>query len=429
MNEYIIYLFLPVIGSFFILYSIFYCMEQVGTEVAIGKVKKQLIVWAYLCIAVGVSFLGNGLLNLLFMLVIPILGHMLYNRRRDYLLYYLSFIVTLYLTDILAAVGLSLLFQNQIIYFSNQESYAIVQILGIRFIEYALLRLLTSLIRRKQQDRITRRQLVLSLLLPIFSIFNMFSMMLLLDVFPTGEHQLLFVLNIVLLILLNLYLTRIIDTMSRNNLLENELNLYQQQQVIQARYYENLEQKYDSTRTLVHDIRNHIQAIEHLHETESTPEGIEYVRDIHDMLNKLNQKFYTTNKMLNIILNDKVQQMNALGIQEDIKLAEVDLNFLRNIDITTLFSNILDNAIEASAASTQKVLSLRITTTHDFISITLRNSADQPPITEGNSYRSSKKNHEGLGLKNVERVVHQYKGDVQYEWKDAYFITRIMLAG
>jgi sensor histidine kinase regulating citrate/malate metabolism len=250
-----------------------------------------------------------------------------------------------------------------------------------------------------------------------------------LDVFPSVEHQLLFILNLVLLILLNLYLTRIIDTMSRNNLLENELNLYQQQQVIQARYYENLEQKYDSTRTLVHDIRNHIQAIEHLHETESTPEGLEYVRDIHEMLNQLNQTYYTTNKMLNIILNDKVQQMNALGIQEDIKIAEVDLNFLRNIDITTLFSNILDNAIEASAASTQKVLSLRITTTHDFISITLRNSTDQPPILEGNSYRSSKKNHEGLGLKNVERVVNQYKGDVQYEWKDAYFITRIMLAG
>ena len=429
MEGYIIYLFLPVIGSIFILYSIFYCMEQIGTEVTIKSTKKQMIVWIYICIAVGVSILGNGLFNLVILLIVPLLGYMLYNRQRNYILYYLCFILSLYLTDLLATVGISLLYQEQIIYFSNQQFYTIVLILGTRFIEYAVLSLLTTLIRKRQHNRITRRQLIFSLALPVFNLFNMLSMMLFLDVFPSKEHQLLFTLNIILLIILNLYFTSIIDTMSRNNHLENELNLFQQQQVIQARYYENLEQKYDSTRTLVHDIRNHIQALEHLYETETAPVSQEYVKDIHGMLNRLGQRYFTSNKMLNIILNDKVQQMNVLGIQEDIKVTEVNLDFLRNIDITTLFSNLLDNAIEATAASTQKSLSLRITTTHNFISITLRNSTDQPPVREGTSYRSSKKKHEGLGLKSIERVVNQYKGDVQYEWKDSYFITRILLSG
>ncbi len=429
MNDYIIYLFLPVIGSFFILYFIFYCMEQIGTEVTIKKYKKQLIIWTYICISVGISFLQNGLLNLLFLLIVPILGYLLYNRRRNYILYYLSFIIALYLTDLLAVVGINLLYQEQILYFTNEKSYTVVLILGTRFMEYAVLRLLTSLIQRNRHDRITKKQLLLSLMLPVFSLFNMLSMMLFLDVFPSLEHQLLFSLNIVLLILLNLYFTNIIDTMSRNNHLENELNLYQQQQVIQTRYYENLEHKYESTRSLVHDIRNHIQALEHLYETEAAPISREYVRDIHGMLNQLGQRYYTSNKMLNIILNDKVQQMNEHGIREDIKIAEVNLDFLRNIDITTLFSNLLDNAIEAAAASTQKNISLRITTTHDFISITLRNSSDQSPLQEGTSFRSIKENHEGLGLRNIERVVEQYKGDIQYEWKDSYFTTRIMLTG
>lgn len=428
MNDYIIYWFFPIIGSFFILYFIFYCMEQIGTEVLIKKPKKQLVIWSYMCISVGISFLRNGLLNLLFLLFIPILGYLLFNRRRNYILYYLSLIVAVYLTDLLAIIGINLLIQQQIIYFTDQKSFTIVLILGTRFLEYAVLRLLTSLIRRKQHDRITRKQLLLSLMLPVFSLFNMLSLLLFLDVFPSQEHQLLFATNIVLLILLNLYLTSIIDTMSRNNHLENELNLYQQQQDIQTRYYENLEHKYESTRSLVHDIRNHIQALEHLYETEAAPKSQEYVRDIHGMLNQLNQRYYTNNKMLNIILNDKVQQMNAHGIREDIKIAEVNLDILRNIDITTLFSNLLDNAIEAAAASTQKAISLRITTTHNFISITLRNSSDQPPLKDGTSFRSSKKNHEGLGLKNIERVVAQYKGDIQYEWMDSYFTTRILLA-
>ncbi len=429
MNDYIIALFLPIIGSFFILYFVFYCMEQIGTEVTIQKYKKQMIIWTYICITVGLSLFQSGLINLLLLLVIPILGFLLYNRQRIYILYYLGLMIALYLTDLLAIVGIRLLFQEQIIYFTNQKYYTVVLILGTRFIEYSVLRLYTSLIRRKPHERITRRQLLLSLTLPVFSIFNMLSMLLFLDVFPSPEHQLLFSLNIVLLILLNLYLTNIIDTMSRNNHLENELNLYQQQQVIQTRYYENLEHKYESTRSLVHDIRNHIQALEHLYKTEAAPISREYVKDIHGMLNQLGQRYFTSNKMLNIILNDKVQQMNELGIQEDIKIAEVNLDFLRNIDITTLFSNLLDNAIEASAASTQKTISLRITATHDLLSITLRNSSNQPPLREGPSFRSSKKNHEGLGLKNIERVVDQYKGDIQYEWKDSYFTTRIMLTG
>ncbi|MCK8058154.1 MULTISPECIES: ATP-binding protein [unclassified Fusibacter] len=147
------------------------------------------------------------------------------------------------------------------------------------------------------------------------------------------------------------------------------------------------------------------------------------------MLNRLGQNYYTSNKMLNIILNDKVQTMRAQGISEDIKIADVDLSFIRNVDMTTLFSNILDNAIEAALVSDEKKIHLRVSHVHDFVTITLKNTSAEKPLKKDDDFLTTKPHHEGLGLKNVKRVVEAYKGDVQFEWRDAHFITRVMLTG
>lgn len=167
--------------------------------------------------------------------------------------------------------------------------------------------------------------------------------------------------------------------------------------------------------------------MEHLYKEQQNEIGVRYTQDIHGILNQLGMKYYTSNQMLNIILNDKVQLMETKGIIPEIKIADVNLDFMREMDITTIFANLLDNAIEASEKSEEKVIRLKVLMVHEFISITLENSSSRAPEKRGSSFLSHKENHEGLGLKNVERTITQYKGDIQYEWRKPYFITRIML--
>jgi len=427
MIDFLIYVIIPMLGSTFILYSIFYSMNRIGTNIMVKKMKKNLIVGGYIIVLLAVSVLGNGLINLLFMLIIPVIGHYLYNNLRLYIVYYIGFIIAIYMTDFLATLIIQILFTKGFIYFSQSQSYFIVLVITVRFIEFMVLRILIGIIQRKHNENITRRQMISSFILPLFSIVNLFSMMLFLEIYLSEENLILFTINIAMLIGLNFYFTSVFDVISKNNHLENELNLHKQQQEIQVAYYENLEQKYDNTRKLIHDIRNHIQSMEHLYDEQKNTEGCQYAKDVHDMLNQLGQEYFTSNKMLNIILNDKVQTMHALGITDDIKIAMVDFSFIRNVDITTLFANILDNAIEAANEGVEKQIILRVAMVHDFITITLKNSVTLEPKKQGNSFLSTKKNHEGLGLKIVERVVKKYKGDVQYEWGEKYFITRIML--
>ena len=427
MIETLLYFVLPLLGSVFILTSIFNGMKSIGTNITVSASKKNLILTVYMLIALLLSLTGNGLVNLIALLFIPLIGHYLYNSLRLYIVYYTGFVIALYLTDILSYLLLQLLFQAGIIYFINKTAYYMVLIITVRFVEFMVLKILVNVIRRRQKEQITRRQMLNSFLLPMFSIINLFSMMYFIQVYQSEVSILLFEINIALLIGLNIYFTSVFDIITRNTHLENELNLYVQQQVIQSRYYENLEQKYDNTRKLVHDIRNHILAMEHLYVEQQNLIGCQYTKDVHEILNQLGQKYYTSCKILNIILNDKVQIMQAHGIEADIKISEVDLSFIREVDITTLFANILDNAIEAAADSQDKRIILRVVMVHDFISINLKNSMLTEPVKAGTGFQSTKISHEGLGLKNVERVITNYKGDVQYEWREQYFITRIML--
>lgn len=427
MIETLLYFVLPLLGSVFILTSVFAGMKSIGTNITVTVFKKNLILTVYMLITLLLSFTGNGLINLIALLFIPVIGHYLYNNLRLYIVYYTGLVVAFYLTDILSILLLQLMFQAGIIYFINETAYYMVLIITIRFVEFIVLKILVNVIRRRQKEQITRRQMLNSFLLPVFSIINLFSMMYFMQVYPSEGSILLFEINIALLIGLNIYFTSVFDIITQNTHLENELNLYVQQQVIHSRYYESLEQKYDNTRKLVHDIRNHILAMEHLYEEQQNLIGCQYTKDVHDILNQLGQKYYTSCKILNIILNDKVQIMQAHDIEADIKISEVDLSFIREVDITTLFANILDNAIEAAADSQDKRIILRVVMIHDFISINLKNSMLKEPVKTSRGFLSTKLSHEGLGLKNVERVIAHYKGDVQYEWGEQYFITRIML--
>ena len=182
--------------------------------------------------------------------------------------------------------------------------------------------LVTMAAGHKAGQHITVRQVVLSILLPLYSVFHMYCLVYLMQIYMSEFMVILFGVNLFGLIGLNIYFCVLVDVMSENYRLENERNLYQAQARMQHQYYEREEEKYEASRKLIHDIRNHILAMEGLYGEENAVQAYEYARDIHDMLNQFQQKYYTSEKLLNIILNDKVQAMKLLSVREDIRVGE-----------------------------------------------------------------------------------------------------------
>ncbi|MDU2198078.1 MAG: ATP-binding protein, partial [Peptostreptococcaceae bacterium] len=125
------------------------------------------------------------------------------------------------------------------------------------------------------------------LVIPIFSVIYILTLVSILQIYAGFQESVLLIVNIVLILILNIYVTHIFDAISKNNILQNEINLYHQQSKLQHRYYDNLESKYMQSRKLIHDIRNHLQSIERLYELKDNDRAKEYTNDIHIMLNEL----------------------------------------------------------------------------------------------------------------------------------------------
>lgn len=437
------------------------------------------IISAYILVCVAFSSLGNTWVNLFFQFLFPLVAWRAYGTPKIYCLYYLILSVAVWLTDVAAVLMYQVLVAEGALYLNAPQLQYILLVAATRMAEFMVILLVSMAVGRRAGRHITVRQVALSVLLPLYSVFNMYCMLYLVQIFPTKEMLVLLGINLLLLIGLNIYFCVLVDVMSENHRLENERNLYRAQARMQHQYYEREEEKYEASRKLIHDIRNHIQAMEALYarehaggviggnagrEASGAAEGDtcgdvpyaaggsacgdafgdarsavcedshgaahiaeKYAGDIHRMLNSIQQRYYTSEKLLNIILNDKAKAMQRLNVREDMKVGELSLDFMREMDVTALFANLLDNAVAAAAESREKYVRLRVNRVRQFLSVTLENSCDTAPVKAGSTFRSRQAGHQGLGLKIIRQTVEQYGGDMQMDWKDGVFTVRVML--
>ncbi len=424
--EIIIYLFLPLLGSILLLGVMFYGAHRIAGRPGLSAASAGLLA-LFIFVATACSLLGNTLVNLCFMLLFAPAASLIFRARRECLLPFFILSVAVFLTDAAVVTLCQTLWFAGILYLNSPELAYLFLVAATRMTEFMVILLITFLTGKRTGEHVTARQIALSVILPVFSIFNLYYTAYLSQIYFTMESLVLFIVNLVLLAGLNIYFCVLTDVMSRNRRLENERRLYRRQAAMQHRYYLREEEKYEESRKLLHDIRNHIQAMEELYRAKGSPDAAEYAGDLLRMLNGFHQKYYTTDKLLNIILNDKAQSMEHAGVLTDFKVGELTPGFMRDTDITALFANLLDNAAAGAADSRGKYVRLRIGLVRHFLSITMENSCDREPPGNGGLFHSGKPGHSGLGMKIIRQTVTAYGGDVQSHWRDRIFTTTIML--
>lgn len=429
--ELLIYLAFPCVGSIFLLGAMFYGAYRIAGQP--GASRRSLAgVGLYILVNVAFSLLGNTWVNLVFMLLFPLAAWKAFGTSKIHFIHFIILSVAVWLTDVVLVLGVQVLMLYGVLRLNSPALEYILIVAATRMAEFMVILLVTMAAGRKAGRHITFRQVALSVLLPLYSVFNMFCMVYLMQIYMTPEMVMLFGVNLLLLIGVNIYFCVLVDVMSENHRLENERNLYRTQAQMQHQYYQREEEKYEFSRKMIHDIRNHILAMEALYKEENAREAAAYAGDIHRMLNQFQQKYYTSEKLLNIILNDKANTMRRLGIQEDIRVGEISLDFMKETDVTALFANLLDNAVAAAGESREGFVRVRVNQVRQFLSVTVENSCDREPEKEtviGGTFRSRRPGHEGMGLKIVQRTVEQYGGDVQYCWENGVFTVHVMLIG
>ena len=241
------------------------------------------------------------------------------------------------------------------------------------------------------------------------------------------------VVNIMALLLLNIYFLYLFRYFFRASKLEQEMKISQVQNELQYLHYEELEQKYRESRKVLHDMKNHLQAVEQLYEGENKEAGDNYVRNLYHMINILGEKYYSSNRMLNIILNEKLSQAQKLGIKVSAEVGDADFSDIQDIDITIIFANLQDNALEAAVSAADPWMELKIDIVQDFRVIRIRNSRGVKPGSPAQDSNEltlhSSLGHMGLGLENVRQTLGKYHGSLEQTETEKEYCINIMIPG
>jgi len=387
------------------------------------------VYFIYSIVLCAINLLNFPLLNILTTISAAILiGYFLYGCGKSGIISSGVFMLCVALCEGIATTLLALLYSMWNMKVQNGELYELLYTAMAEVIILAVYRVFIRCLKRREIDELDNKQYAIYFLLPIFSVLNIYTILLNLPQTTSLIQNIMVLFDIVAIIVLNIYVTYLLDFISKNNKLNSELSLLNQHAYMQYHYYSNLEEKYQQSRKLQHDIRNHLQALEQLYITNATDETKRYSNDIYSIIDNLGQKQYANNKVLNIIINDKMQLAQSNDIEFISGIDECDFNFISDMDVTVIFANLLDNAIEASKKVTEnRRIELMVDRFNRSVDINISNTIAETPVEKNGDFISSKENHKGLGLQNVKAAVEKYNGDMRTHIEKGMFIVNIII--
>ncbi len=180
-------------------------------------------------------------------------------------------------------------------------------------------------------------------------------------------------------------------------------------------------------------IDNHLHMLYYFLEERNIEAATEYLNRMGVDLKKINKGFYyikTRNEAIDFILNSKLLIAREKGIKIKSTVEDMEILFIRNVDICTLLSNLLDNAIEACALykGDESFIDLDMRLIKRNFAINIKNSANPVKTDENGNYLTNKKSGDhGFGMLQINRIIKQYNGYISRKYENNVFETNILL--
>ncbi len=227
-------------------------------------------------------------------------------------------------------------------------------------------------------------------------------------------------------VFLNIYATYIIDRVSAAYKLKYELSMMKRQSELQLANYTEMNKQYEKSRKVIHDIKKHLNVLSELNHKDNQKTNT-YSEMIEKEVDSLFSGFQCSNEILSIVFSQKIALAESLNINVETKVEDINFDFMSDLDITALFANIWDNAIEASEKAEEKHIVFEISQVNGFILVTEKNSFNGKIKRNNGMILSSKKNHTGVGLSIIKSTVEKYKGLLISNIKDKTFCIEITI--
>lgn len=194
---------------------------------------------------------------------------------------------------------------------------------------------------------------------------------------------------------------------------------------LEAIHFEEVSKRREDLEIITEENDKTMQAIEEILENGQFEEAESVIMNLLKRIEMTREYPYSSIPIVNVILTDKQKECeeNKIKLYLDINLQE-EIN-VKQMDLCSAFSNILDNAIRSckqmreNGDKKETVISLKAGMVRNYLIIKCEN----PYKEEFGKFREGS----GLGLKILTDIARRHKGDFKIEKKEGVFITQLSI--
>lgn len=231
------------------------------------------------------------------------------------------------------------------------------------------------------------------------------------------------------ILFINLLIFYLYDILIEAYLKLEESALFERQTAIYSNQLNVIMKSEEKVRSLRHDMKHHLNELSIIASRHKDDESINYIENMRAYLDNPSEYNSSGNKEVDSLMNYMLNKAESVLKKVDYQINVPKELEIHSFDLNVIIGNLLENAIHAAENSQKKWLEVSLSYEQGMLFIRIRNSYDNKVQKQGEIYATTKKETQehGIGLQNVQRVVNNYKGDMQISDKDNIFDVKIIL--
>lgn len=257
------------------------------------------------------------------------------------------------------------------------------------------------------------------MLVNIIYIFLQVSLFYVEGIFISVESAILLsLLSMILITILVLLLLRKIAKKSDEIMVTN---LKMQQMEMEYKQNQDMAHIAENLRSLRHDMNNHMSVLQGLLSMGEVADAQRYLETITKDLAVANNFIFTENKILSVLLNNKISKATEQSIDFEIELLTNTTPFMDD-ELCAVLGNLLENAIEAASGHDNPYIYFSMKKSDGQLLIQCDNTYTTAPIFENGHLVTTKadKSYHGIGTKTIRSIIDRYKGTTTFTVDDLF---------
>lgn len=231
------------------------------------------------------------------------------------------------------------------------------------------------------------------------------------------------VIGVLAILYINIVICFYVEAIGAKNELEQEKEATEREYQYKLKYYESVKQSQEETRALWHEIQKYLNTMETLLGSQENEAASKCLLEANHRFHDLTKAVDVENPVLNGILNLGVQNAKKHNIPIHLDVWVNETLGVAPQDLFIILGNAIDNAIEeCSQFSSKSAPEIRVSIHQkgQLLFIKVTNPCGTVPEKKPGKIH-------GYGLKNVQRCVNKYNGELQTGIENSIFHFFVLL--